>query len=359
MDNTRICAVVPVFNPEPGLLPLVEALKQRFGAVVVVDDGSSENITDFEKLPAGVVLLRHPVNRGKGRAIKTALEWCVAQGARFLTVVFADGDGQHLPEDVERVAVNACKTSNVTFGVRDFLKEKIPFRSRFGNLLTAGLVRIFFGIKIGDTQTGLRAIPQRFWPDMITLPGERYEYEMRLFGFLHRQREALEQIPIATVYLENNRASHFRPVVDSIKIYRGLFGDAFAKFCASSLLGFLVDNLVFTASHYLLHSQGVPRRYDILISLLVARSISATLNYACNRTLVFRSQASVAPSFVRYAALVVLIAALSYAGTATLSAAVDALGVMVTAIKILVETALFILSYRIQKKWVFKGSSRV
>lgn len=355
----KICAVIPVFNPEPGLLPLVEALKKRFAAVVVVDDGSSENIADFGKLPAEVVLLKHSVNQGKGRAIKTALEWCAAQGTRFSTVVFADGDGQHLPQDVEQVAVNAYETGNVTLGVRDFLKEKIPFRSRLGNLLTASLVQIFFGIKIGDTQTGLRAIPRRFWTDMIALPGERYEYEMRLFGFLHKHREKLEQVPIATVYLENNRASHFRPVVDSVKIYRGLFGDAFARFCASSLLGFLVDNLVFTASHYLLHSQGVPRRYDILVSLIVARSISATLNYACNRTLVFRSQVSVAPSFARYVALVILIAFLAYVGTATLSAVVDALGVMVTLIKILVETVLFMLSYQIQKKWVFKGESRI
>lgn len=351
--KATICAVIPVFNPEPGLRALVAALRGRFGGVVVVDDGSDENIADFEKLPVDVVLLRHAVNRGKGRAIKTALEWLMAQGERFSAVVFADGDGQHLIDDVERVAVRTLETGSVTFGVRDFLQAQIPMRSRFGNLLTSALVRIFFGIKIGDTQTGLRAIPQRFWRELAALPGERYEYEMRIFGFLHQCREMPEQVPIATVYLANNRTSHFRPLVDSIKIYRGLFGDAFAKFCASSLLGFLADNLVFTAALYALHAQGMLRRYDILVSLIVARVISAALNYAFNRALVFHSRAGVASSSVRYAVLVVLIAALSYAGTAALSAVLDAMGIWITGIKIGVETVLFVLSYRLQKKWVF------
>lgn len=351
--NSEICPVIPVFNPEPGLRALVTALRERFGGVVVVDDGSDENAADFAELPSEVVLLRHAVNRGKGRAIKTALEWLMAQGERFSTAVFADGDGQHLPADIERVATRSVETNRVAFGVRDFLKSQIPLRSRFGNLMTAGLVRIFFGITIGDTQTGLRAIPQRFWRELLTLSGERYEYEMRLFGFLHQRREALEQVPIEVVYLENNRTSHFRPIVDSVKIYRGLFGDAFAKFCASSLFGFLVDNLVFTAALYLLHAQGMLRRHDILISLIVARAVSAGVNYAFNRSLVFHSQTEVAPSAARYAALVVLIAALSYAGTAALSAALDAMGIWITGIKIGVETVLFVLSYRLQKKWVF------
>ena len=126
-----------------------------------------------------------------------------------------------------------------------------------------------------------------------------------------------------------------------------------ARFSASSLMGFAVDNLVFTLVLMALQSQNMLRRYDILLSLAVARALSATLNYAANRKFVFRSRAAVAPSFMRYWALVLAVAALSYAGTSLVSFALDLRGPVITAAKIVVETGLFLLSYRLQRTWVF------
>ena len=226
MKMNEIALVVPVYNPEPGLKGLCEALLPRFGRVIVVDDGSDEHIEDFAALPAGVTLLRHEVNRGKGRAIKTAFEWLVANAPEVQGAVFADGDGQHRPEDVVRVAARMLETGRATLGVRDFTRAAIPFRSRFGNVCTSFLVRLLFRLKIYDTQTGLRAIPSKLFAAMIATPGERYEYEMRLFGLLRDHREPLEQIPIETIYIDSNRASHFRPFIDSVIIYRSLFAAA-------------------------------------------------------------------------------------------------------------------------------------
>lgn len=353
---TDAIAIVPVFNPEPGLVALCEGLLGEFAGVVVVDDGSVEDRERFGLLPPSVVLLAHEVNRGKGRAMKTAIEWVLANRPQARAVVFVDGDGQHSPEDARRVAEAAIANDGCAFGVRDFKSAGVPLRSRFGNVLTAFLVRLIYGFGIEDTQTGLRAFPLRMCPALLEIPGERYEYEMRLFGRLSGDGEALHQVPIKTIYVESNRSSHFRPVVDSYRVYKGLFGDSVARmlrFSASSVAGFLADNLVFAVAMFALQRTGMLRRWEILISLAVARAASATLNYACNRSFVFRSRTSFAGSFVRYWALVLLIAALSYVLTATLSALLDVRGASVTVVKVVVESALFILSYRLQKKWVF------
>lgn len=356
MRNPTIAAVVPVFNPEPGLKGLCVSLLEAYGTVVVVDDGSCENTEDFQSLPEGINLVRHDVNKGKGRAIKTSIEWIQAYRPEVQTVVFVDGDGQHRPEDVAKVVAKSQETGNVVLGVRDFTESNIPFRSRFGNVLTSALVRRIYHIPIHDTQTGLRAIPRRLFGLMLNTPGERYEYEMRLFGMLDSEHERLEQVPIETIYLCNNRASHFHPVRDSIRVYRGLFGGRFFRFILSSLTGFVLDNVAFSLLLLSFLSVGVVRNNALLFALVLARVLSSFVNYQCNRLLVFGSTLRPHVSLGRYAILAVILAALSYGGTSALTWMFDADGLLITALKILVEVVLFLLSYRVQKSWVFQAN---
>lgn len=350
-----VAAVIPVFNPEKGLKSLADSLLELYSTVVVVDDGSRENVNDFSLLPEGVVILRHEVNRGKGRAIKTAIAWLKENRPGVEVVVFADGDGQHRPVDVARVATKSLQTGSAVLGVRDFLKAGIPFRSRFGNIVTAFLVRMMYHIPIYDTQTGLRAIPRRLFDMMLDTEGERFEYEMRLFGMLAAADEKLEQIPIKTIYIESNRTSHFRPIRDTVRIYRGLFGGRFIKFVGASAAGFLVENALFALAIMMLEMYSMSRGRGILFALLFARVISASLNYHLNRRHVFHSKAEKRVSVWRYALLVVLVMSLSYAGTASLSLVLDAHGLAITTLKILVDVILFLLSYRLQKIWVFSN----
>ena len=218
-------AVVPVFNPEPGLEPLCAALCATFPVVVVVDDGSVAALDAFARLPKTVTLLRHERNRGKGRAIKTALAWLAANRPDIKEAVFVDGDGQHHIDDVRAVAARAHERDSVTFGVRDFGGKDVPFRSWWGNRWTAWEVRLAFGYRLADTQTGLRAIPSRLFAALLAVPGERFEYEARLFRLLRRLGESIEQVPIRTVYVANNRASHFRPLHDTLLTQAALFFD--------------------------------------------------------------------------------------------------------------------------------------
>lgn len=131
----------------------------------------------------------------------------------------------------------------------------------------------------------------------------------------------------------------------------------FVKFVASSLLGFVADNIAFAMILFALDSMGLPRRYYILISLGIARLFSGSLNYIINRIVVFDSNTKVATSFIRYWVLVLLIAFASYIGTSGLSAMTDSKGLEITIIKVVVEAVLFIVSYRMQRKWVFLNKS--
>ena len=351
IDNVAAC--VPVFNPESGLLGLCDSLLRMFGLVLVVDDGSCENQDLFKELPRAVVLLRHVKNLGKGRAIKTALAYLMNERPKVEFAVFSDGDGQHIPEDIFAVVKRALITSNTTLGVRDFAVAGVPWRSRLGNRCTALFVRLMFGYALADTQTGLRAVPRRLFPALVATRGERYEFEMRLFSLLKEEAEGIETIPIRTVYINSNRASHFRPIIDSLKVYSGLFSGAFFKFCGASLLGFLVDNLVFTGLILVLDTMTLTRNDTILIALILARITSSAVNYFCNRAMVFNSHEKISVSMFKYYSLVVMFACASYLGTAALSRYFDAFGIVITCLKVLVELLLFVVSYKLQRRWVF------
>lgn len=216
-------AVVPVFNPEPGLIELVDELKSRFSVVVVVDDGSVEEREAFAALPSEVNVLRHAQNRGKGCAMKTALRWLSEKHPTICGVVFADGDGQHRMGDVVAVAEKARVENRVVFGVRDFSRPGIPFRSWWGNRWTAIEVGLLFGLWLKDTQTGLRAVPRRLFSALIDLRGDRFEYEAGWFALLRRLKETIVEVPIDTIYRRGNRVSHFRPWADTILTQRALF----------------------------------------------------------------------------------------------------------------------------------------
>ena len=352
---SNVAAVIPVFNPEPGLLSLVDKLLCAYQTVVVVDDGSLEDVGAFDVLPAGVEVLHHERNMGKGRAIKTAIAHLAAKHPEIDSAVFVDGDGQHAPEDVANVVAESLRSGNVVLGVRDFSSAGIPFRSKFGNVWTSFLVRLIYRFPIRDTQTGLRAIPRRLFSEMLAIEGDRYEYEMRLFGAMKALGEKIGQVPIKTIYIAGNRTSHFNPIKDSIRVYRGLLGGRFLKFCVSAILSFAVDNGVFIFLFRMLSLGGLQREAAISSALVVARVISALANYYGNRKLVFSSNSRVGISLVKYSLLAVFVMALSCLGTTLISAIWDVDGYAVAAVKILVDLVLFVVSYQAQKRWVFKA----
>lgn len=353
----NVTIVLPSFNPDEKLMFVVKGLlSEGFDDIVIVNDGSDgEHLAPFEEVAEypQVTLLTHEVNRGKGRALKTAFEYCIQNRPDIEGVVTVDGDNQHLPKDIKACAkALEEKKNHLILGVRDFSGKEVPFKSKYGNTLTKMVFRIFCGLKISDTQTGLRAIPAEYLKLMTEVSGERYEYETQMLLLLKRNHIPYSEVKITTVYIEENATSHFHPVRDSLKIYRVIF-----KFFLSSGLSFLIDYGIFTLLVCLL-ADNVDRSARLLLATVTARLISSVCNYVMNRKAVFQSQASVQGSLVKYYVLCVCQTAASYGLVYLFAWLLNLQGFSESLIKIMVDIVLFFISFQIQNKWVFRETGK-
>lgn len=222
--------LAPVYDPGPRLPEFVTELHDAAPdvAVIVVDDGSSPSAEPVLQAARdlGCTVLQHAANQGKGVALKTGFQY-VAQAYPDQDVVCADADGQHSIADVLRIARHVRTNRRMTLGVRSF-DGKVPLRSRLGNSVTRTLFRAVARRAIDDTQTGLRGYPGNLLDWLQSVPGERYEYEMNVLLEAVRAGHAIDQIPIATTYMNGNTSSKFGSLSDSARVYRSLLRYAVA-----------------------------------------------------------------------------------------------------------------------------------
>lgn len=348
----EITVVLPSLNPDEKLNMVVDGLlREGFRDIVIVNDGSDEeHLEPFRQAAAHpeVTLLIHEVNRGKGRALKTAFSYIRQNRPDIAGVVTVDGDNQHTPHDIRACAEMMEKTGDVIFGCRDFSGPDVPKKSRVGNVCTSLALKLFCGIALSDTQTGLRAIPYRYLERMEKVKGERFEYETEMIFDLKRAGIAFREVTIETVYIEENASSHFHPVKDSLRIFRIIFAFAF-----SSVASCLIDYLLFTLLILLLEGK-VSLGLEIFLATFLARAVSSVFNYCMNRKAVFRSDASVKKTLSKYYVLCALQTACSYLLVYLLSFLSQAGPALELLFKILVDMILFLLSFRIQQGWVFR-----
>lgn len=360
--------IVPSLDPDEKLTAVVDGLLAAgFHDIVLVNDGSHADHTGpFENAAAlhpEVTVLTHEVNKGKGRAMKTAFQWVLENRPDTLGVITVDGDNQHRAKDVKALA-EALEREPDTFwlGVRDFSAPQVPARSKLGNKLARGIMKLACGVAVTDTQTGLRAVSRENLPLMLTIEGERYEYETEQLLRLKEKGLTAGEIVIDTVYIDDNQSSHFNALRDSWKIYRLIFrymGHRLAKFfrySLSSILCFLLDNGLFTLFNLVLFAGLGDRR--IPLATFCARAVSSIVNYIINRKLVFKATADVRDTAFRYFVLVILQALASSTLVKGFSGLFALSGWLDSVCKLIVDCLLFLLSYQIQQRWVFADKKK-
>lgn len=352
----KISVIIPAYKPDDKLLTTIaELVKTGFSDIIVVDDGSGENYTNIfdevNKIPQ-CTLLTHPVNRGKGAALKTAMKFFVENRREGQCVVTADADGQHLAADIGAVSLAAVKSEKVVLGVRDFSASHVPARSRMGNRITSTIFGLFFGMKMKDTQTGLRAFPRKYLPVLLEAQGDRYEYETNMLLLMNRHKIPFEQVNITTVYIDENQSSHFRVVRDSIRVYTLII-----KYLLSSTMASVIDALAFYCFKRFAFLAFLPIPLTFTTAFL-ARVVSSLINFWMNANLVFQENAG-KRALIKYYSLAVLqitvSAVLVFLVEHVLRITSPALSTLVKAI---IDTILFFFSFRIQHKWVFANDRK-
>lgn len=242
MEKTFI--VVPAYDPEEEImLEFINELHKEFKNILIVNDGSNKKHDKFFESfkNMNIEVISNYKNMGKGRAMKYAFNHILNNYPDIIGCVTCDCDGQHTVADVKKLNDYLLKnTDELILGVRDFNESNVPFKSRYGNKITRSILKNIVGCDISDTQTGLRGFSRKLMTDFLDIPGERYEYETRMLVDAKKNNIPFKEIVIETVYLNDNKGSHFNPIKDSIKIYK-----TFSSNLAKIVLNYIINILLF------------------------------------------------------------------------------------------------------------------
>ena len=360
--------VIPAYCPDEKLFGVIDGLKGENNRFIVVDDGSGESYAPiFRRLekdyPDIVQVIHHSLNRGKGHAMKTAFEYIERIASEDDGIITVDADGQHLANDARKI-ISAWESSpdSLVIGGRHFT-GKVPFKSKWGNGFTRIVFAITTGVRVYDTQTGLRAFSVKRIHEMLTVKGERYDFEIAQLLYCVKQHIDILEVPIETVYIEGNRSSHFRVFRDSWLINKMIFG-----FILSSFSSFIVDYgllLVLAQVFNSLKSTETvaPAEFRMLlfgtrvdthlVALIIARTVSSTLNFILNRNIVFKQGSKAA--ILRFYLVIFLMMAANY-GLLTLVANNN--GLPLSLAQLVVQASLYPFSFLLQRKFVFREKNK-
>ena len=337
-NASRVIVLIPAYKPDDRLTELVKELKDKNLDVLLVDDGGQEAFRHiFEDCRAlGAEVAVHAVNQGKGRALKTGINAALLLWPDLSGIVTADADGQHTPTDILRLIEAMDQHENtLVLGSRAFTGN-VPFKSLWGNRITRAVYALASGVKVGDTQTGLRGLPRCALEEMIRIDGERYEYEMNVLLKIRDMHLGVFEVPIETIYINDNAGSHFNPVRDAIRIYMVIF-----KYMFSAIASFAIDY----ALYWLCLGFGLAS----WLSYALARLVSSQVNYNLNKHTVFSGRGGKS-SMLKYYALAVVQGAI---GAALVQVLPRFIPLPAGVIKIPVDLILFAFSFIIQRDYVF------
>jgi len=341
----KFCVIIPAYNPGQELIPLVEQLllHDEISGIIIVNDGSASSCAPIffavKSLSSKIAMLEHAVNLGKGAALKTGLNYVYTNFRDDVGVVTADADGQHLVEDILRVGQQLIDNPQaLIMGVREFAaRGKVPLRSKIGNLLTIKLFKLIVGQHVSDTQSGLRGIPFDFIPILARIPNAGYDFELNMLIVCKQTQRKICEIPIKTVYIDNNKSSHFNPVFDSLKIYFVLF-----RFALLSLATYALDLSIFII---LLHNG-----FGLFTCQLLSRTAGVLFNYPLVKKMVFHCDEDNRYPFFKYITLVIFNGAVSLVMINFFVAKYSFAPAMV---KVLVESILFLANFAIERDFIF------
>ncbi len=197
-DNKIDLIIIPMFNESGKIFDVIQGLKKTgHNNILVVSDGSTDNGAEIAR-NTGACVVSHSINRGAGAAVMTGV--CAAKMLKADRIVTFDADGQHNPDDIEKL-LNQLDNDNVdvVLGYRDFSEKTMPFMSKVANYVGNIVTLLIFNIHVKDSQSGLRAYSNHAM-QLIDFDFQGYEYCSALVGELRNKNIKYSEIPIDTHY---------------------------------------------------------------------------------------------------------------------------------------------------------------
>ncbi len=270
--------LIPAYEPDETLLRVVKELCDHELQVLVVNDGSGPDYAPiFQQVGEMATVIELAQNCGKGYALRFGMNYIKTNLPECRFFVTCDADGQHLPADVVRVFEQLHKGDDFVLTVRR-RRTDIPFRSRFGNALSRLTYALLTNQYLSDNQSGLRGFDVKHIDWLLKVKYDRYEYELNMLYYASKQGIRITTLPIEAIYIGNNESSHFRPVLDTVMLYRCLFFSAFAKFVGLLYMEMTLLALTLTVG------------YDhLLITLPSMAGACAAINIVLDRFWIFRN----------------------------------------------------------------------
>lgn len=208
-------AVIPCFNENKTIAPLVLDLREHLNFILVVDDGSSDG-TARKAENAGATVIRHDRNCGKGAALKTGLSRLLHLG--FEWAVMLDGDGQHAPADLPALRKCAEQTgARLVIGNRMHCPEAMSWLRRVVNCWLSRKLSQCAGRQLPDTQSGFRLIHLPSWSS-LHLSAQRFEVESEMLMAFLAAKYPVEFVPIRAIAAA--RKSRIHPLRDSLRWWK-------------------------------------------------------------------------------------------------------------------------------------------
>jgi UDP-N-acetylglucosamine---dolichyl-phosphate N-acetylglucosaminyltransferase len=198
----KVLVVIPAYNEEKTIEMVLEDVINMGYEFVVVDDGSKDKTYDIVnrliKDKKMGLLCKHLINRGLGAALRTGIEVALIEDPDV--IVTFDADGQHDPNDIINVSKPIINDeADLVIGKRNF--NEMPSSKKYGNQIMNLLTTIFYGIRVNDSQSGLRAFNKKAAKTII-INARDYGVSSEIVGEAQRHNLRLKEVPIKTIYTE-------------------------------------------------------------------------------------------------------------------------------------------------------------
>jgi len=217
-DKQSTYVILPAYNEETRIQPVIEEIARRGYKMVIVNDGSSDNtlkviMESQRKYPKSIYIYSHIINRGVGVAMQTGFDAVVRYNPKY--VVNMDSDGQHSVDDLENVLKPLVTgEAQAVIGVRPL--EDMPLSRNFANAVMNLLTKIFYKVDVSDSQTGFRAITNEALKK-ININARGYLISSEFIREVNDNDIPFAEVPIETIYTPETQAKGTN-IVEAFKI---------------------------------------------------------------------------------------------------------------------------------------------